>query len=408
MIAPGRKRGDARWRGVPGLHAAARLVRLRAPGPAGQDSERHATWLELFFDLVIVLALTSATARLGTDASPDTRRALTALGVFLLVQWAWFSQSFYDTRFDPDDGPHRLLVFAAAIGAGGLALGAHQVPHGLLLPIGYLLLRGALILMYLRVFGTRRSARPVATVYLAGFGTGWLLWLASLALAPSTRPVLWAVALLLELSTPWLGHRWLARHPVDRSHLPERVGQYVIILLGSTLANLLSAVPLHGRNGEAVAAAAVAFLVPACLWWVYTTFLTSGLAASRLRGGQGYAYLHAPVGAAILFLGWALGQVVREVAAGSERLPGVLRLVLGVSIGVWMLTGLALHRLSLGAVARIRLVLAFLGVAAAGLVMAVVTRPLLALTLTAAVLVGYAIVVSREIVRVGPAPANHP
>jgi low temperature requirement protein LtrA len=381
------------------LSRVAGALRLRLPGLPGQDQERHATWLELFFDLVFVLALSAVTGRLGTGAAPTAAEIGIALALFALVLWAWIGQSFYDTRFDPDDPPHRLLVFVATAGAGAIALGTHEVPGSLLLPVGYLVVRGALLAMYLRVLAAPGQGRQIATVYLTGFGAGWLLWLGSLALAAAGRPVVWATALVVEMLTPWLGRRWLARHPVDASHLPERIGQFIIILLGSTLTNLRDAVPTSHPPGRAVAAAAVAFVVPICVWWVYTTFLTSRLAIHRLRSGQGYSFLHAPAGAAILFLGWSIGEVVREIAHGSHRLPASLRLVLGGSVVVWLLSGLALHWFAVGSVSRRRIGIVVLGVLPTAVVASVVTDPGLTLVLMAAVLVGYAAAVSRHIRR---------
>ncbi|MFI6760805.1 low temperature requirement protein A [Micromonospora sp. NPDC050417] len=382
------------------------LLRLRGTGPAAQEGERHATWLELFFDLVFVLALSSVTTGLGDNASPTSSKILVAVALYLLVQWAWVSQSFYDTRYDPDDGLHRVLVFVATAGAGGIAIGVRHLPEDLLLPAGYLLVRGALILMYLRVLLTSRAARPVAMVYLSGFGVGWFLWLASLAVDTSTRPVLWVIAVVIELSTPAWGYRWLRHHPVNTSHLPERLGQFTIILLGATLADLLNAVPLGRRPGELVGAVVLAFVVPVSIWWIYTTFLTSRLAIPRLRNGSWYAFLHLPFGTSLLFLGWTLGAVVQEIAHGVPRLPDTLRVLLGGSIVIWMLSGLLLQWVSLGSLLLKRIVIAGVGITAVIVTAAVVSNPLLTLVLTAASMSGYSALVSSEIYRVRSAQSS--
>jgi low temperature requirement protein LtrA len=388
-----------RWR------TPAELLHLRPPGRPDPGTDRHATWLELFFDLVFVLALTDVTRRLNQPAL-GVREIAAALGIFILVQWAWLGLSFYDTRFDPDDVPHRLLVFGAVAGAGAITLGARQVPAGVLLPVGYLIARGCLLAMYLRVFGASDTSRQLVTVYLTGFGTSWLLWLGSLTLPAPNRPVVWVTGLSIELLTPWLGRRWLARHPVDATHLPERIGQFTIILLGSTLTNLRDAVPTPHPPARAVAAAATASLVPVCIWWVYTAFVSSRMAVPRLGAGQAYSYLHGPAGAAVLFLGWALGQVVHEVTAGSARLPAVPRVVLSTSIVVWMLCGLGFRWFAVGSVSRQRVVVAVLTALPIVLVGAVATRPALTLAVVAAVMVGYAIVINRQIAayRAGLAP----
>jgi low temperature requirement protein LtrA len=387
--------------GVTRLSRIVDRLRLRHPGGPDPDEERHATWLELFFDLVFVLALSGVTARLGTRAPPAASQIAVAIAIFVLIQWAWIGQCFYDTRYDPDDVPHRLMVLVAAVGAGAIALGVRRVPNGLLLPIGYLVVRGALLLMYLRVLASDRSAREVVAVYGSGFGVAWLLWLCSLALPPPVRPVLWIIALVLELATPWLGRRWLSRHPVHTLHLPERIGQFIIILLGSTLTNLRDAVPSAHPPARGLVAAGVAILIPVAIWWIYTTFVTSRLAVPRLGNGQAYGYLHWPAGGAILFLGWALGQLVREIVAGTHAMPVAVRLMYGGSIITWMVSGLALQWFSLGYLPRQRLLVGALGVTPVAVVTGLVADPALTLWLTSAVLVGYAILVSTEIVRVG-------
>ncbi|MEU5726194.1 low temperature requirement protein A [Micromonospora sp. NPDC047738] len=72
---------------------------------------------------------------------------------------------------------------------------------------------------------------------------------------PTVRPAVWITALAIELLTPWLGRRWLRRHPVHSTHLPERLGQFTIILLGATLTNLRDAAPTAHPPARVVAAA---------------------------------------------------------------------------------------------------------------------------------------------------------
>jgi low temperature requirement protein LtrA len=374
-------------------------LRLRHPGGPDPNQERHATWLELFFDLVFVLALLGVTARLGTTATPDPTRLGASLGLYVLIQLAWLGQSFYDTRYDPDDTPHRLLVLTAIVGAGAITIGVTRVPAGLLLPIGYLIVRGCLLLMYLRVLTIDRSSRDLVTVYCTGFGTGWLLWAASLAATPARRPAFWIAALTIELLTPWLGRRWLNRHPVHSTHLPERLGQYTIILLGASLTDLRDAVAGAHPPARVLVAAVVAFLLPVSIWWIYTTYVTSGLAVPHLAGGQTYAYLYSPGGAAILFLGWTLGVVVHQVKL-SLPVSLTARLVLGGSIVTWMVCGVGLQRFALGHLSRRRILLGLCGVVPTAVVTVAVRDPGLLLGLTAAILVGYAVTVSPQIAEV--------
>ncbi|MGW5581115.1 low temperature requirement protein A [Micromonospora chokoriensis] len=368
---------------------------------ADEAGHRHATWLELFLDLIFVYALAAVVRRLGDDPTPSPTAVLAVIGLFVVIQWAWMGQVYYDTRFDPDDALHRLLVLVALVGAGAITLGVDEVPESVLLPVGYLIVRGVLLLLYLRARPTGPMARVVTTIYLIGFGSGWLIWLASLAAPTELRPVLWVVAMVIELATPWVGARWLNNWPVDNRHLPERIGQFTIIVLGSALASLLFAVPDHPPP-HMILTAAMAFLIPAAVWWVYTTFVTTRLLQSRLRGGQAYSYLHIPLGGALLLLGWALGQVVRLVDDNATHLPLELRLLLGASMVVWTACGLALYWLWTRPSAA-RLAIAAYGAVSVSVITTTVHQPRLMLALLAAAVVGYAVLISRRLARAGAA-----
>jgi low temperature requirement protein LtrA len=76
--------------------------RLRTRG-RGVDEMRRATWLELFFDLVFVAAVSQLANALA--AEPTTTRFFEFLGLFVPVWWAWMGFTFYANRFDTDDLP---------------------------------------------------------------------------------------------------------------------------------------------------------------------------------------------------------------------------------------------------------------------------------------------------------------
>ncbi|MBM0233002.1 low temperature requirement protein A [Micromonospora sp. STR1_7] len=385
------------------------LGRLGLPGQGPQADEaghRHATWLELFLDLIFVYALAAVVNRLGKDPTPSPTSVLAVIGLFVVIQWAWVGQVYYDNRFDPDDALHRMLVLVALVGAGAMTLGVDEMPESVLLPVGYLIVRGVLLLLYLRARPTSPMARAVTTVYLTGFGSGWLIWLASLAAPVRARPVLWVVGMAVELATPWVGRHRLDRWPVDSRHLPERIGQFTIIVLGSALASLLFAVPDH-PSPHMIVTAGLAFLVPAAVWWVYTTFVTTRLLRNRLREALAYSYLHVPLDGALLLLGWALGQVVRLADDNATRLPLELRLLLAASVVGWMLCGLALYW-QWSRPSGTRLAITIYGAVSVTVIAATVRAPRLLLLLLAPAIVGYAVLLTRRLSADSQEPDSEP
>lgn len=69
---------------------------------------RHATWLELFYDLVFVVAVSQLAHNLSKDVSLTGFLSFAAL--FVPVWWAWIGTTFYANRFDSDDVLRRLLM----------------------------------------------------------------------------------------------------------------------------------------------------------------------------------------------------------------------------------------------------------------------------------------------------------
>ncbi len=358
---------------------------------------RHASWLELFFDLAFAVAVSRLPVRLS-DSTPSVDEVLALLGLFVVVWWSWVGQAFYDNRFERDDAPHRLIVLIGTGGVLGMAAGVDQAPRTLLLPAGFLVVRAGLLVLYLRARCSDPATRRVTDIYLVGFGTGWLIWFVSLFIPGPFRPLAWAVGMLVDLATPWVRRRRLSQSPVDTSHLPERLGQFTVVLLGTVLAQLISAVPANPRL-TVLTTAAAAFCVPAAIWWIYTIFAEVEVEEQRLRGGQEYSYIHAIVVASLLLVGWGLRTAVGHEVDRSPQLPVELRLVLGGSIIAWMISGTVLLRIAVGRINKTRIAMTGAGLVAVAISLATVTAPLAGMGLLAAVLIAYVVLGRRHLAR---------
>ena len=80
-------------------------------------SEERVTPLELFFDLVFVLALTQCTALMAdTPTWEGLAKGLLVLGV---MWWSWVGYAWLTSVVDPEEGAVRIMIFAAMAGAAG-------------------------------------------------------------------------------------------------------------------------------------------------------------------------------------------------------------------------------------------------------------------------------------------------
>ncbi len=245
----------------------ARSVRL---WPGDKSESRRASWLELFFDLIFVAAVSQVGVPLGQDYSIHglVRYSL----MFLLIWWAWFGHTMYSTRFDADDVVHRLLTLVQVFAAAAMAANAKQdladrdsAGFG----AAYAVQRVVLVVQYLRARREPKTRR-LATIYAAGFGVAAIVWTVAAVVPPPLRFWLWAAALLIDLSTPLITMRHTQTVPPHPEHLPERFGLFTIILLGESVAAVMRG--MESQESWPVSAAISAFTGFALvfgLWWWY-------------------------------------------------------------------------------------------------------------------------------------------
>ena len=105
------------------LWARAGASRMVARSP--HEAHRAATPLELFFDLVFVVAIAQAASGLHHAVAElhVVDGLIGYLMVFFAIWWAWMAFTWFASAYDCDDVPYRLLVFVQIAGALLLAAG---------------------------------------------------------------------------------------------------------------------------------------------------------------------------------------------------------------------------------------------------------------------------------------------
>lgn len=287
----------------------------------GEESDRRATWLELFFDLVFVVAI----AELGTSFSDDPTLggALRYLGLFIAVGWMWAGFTFYANRFDTDDLAYRLLVL---VGMFTVAAVATTIPdvfdgHSEGFPLAYVGGRLVLLVLYARAIRYVEAARSLAVLYFSLFALAVCFWLLSLAFDSPMRYVLWGVALGVELAAPIFGWRLIPRAPIDVTHLPERFGLLTIIVLGESVLGVVIGVHDVSWGAETAFAATGGFVAAAALWWLYFEFLDSSMVRRNIVSGLVFTYAHFPVVGGIAAMGVGVKLAILS-SGGVEKYDG--------------------------------------------------------------------------------------
>jgi low temperature requirement protein LtrA len=309
------------------------------------QGERHATWLELFFDLVFVISIAEVVHTL--EDYRTLADFLGTAGLFVAVWWAWVGYTVYADRFDTDDLLHRVLVLAGMLAVIAMALSIHDALHSgsIQFALAFVAVRGIVLLLNARARRHAAPARPLLNLFLTAFSFGASLWLVSVFVPEPARYVLWGVALVIELSAPWVGRRQIVKAPVHASHLVERFGLFTLIVLGESVISVAQGAAEVRWTAATLAAAVGGFLGVACLWWLYFDRLDEGAVRSVLRGLV-WNYAHLPLLAGLVSVAVGTEYVIRQ--AEAAQLERSTTLALGGGTALYLLaivvTGLAVRR----------------------------------------------------------------
>jgi len=273
------------------------------------------TYVELFFDLVYVFAVTQVSHLLLHHLDP--LGAMQALVVWFAVWLGWQYTCWATNWFDPDQPAIRGLMFVLMLLALLMAAATPDAfgERACVFAGAYVAIQVGRT-AYLRWL--LRGGHPLAANYSRMLG--WLciaagFWIAgALAASPGWRLALWAIAILCEYGSPMtgfalpgLGRSRTREWTIEGGHLAERCQLFVIVALGETL--LASGATLAGAthwSGGVLSALAATFLGTLALWWLY--FGTSSEDATRRitgsddpgRIGAQLHYVHAILVAGII------------------------------------------------------------------------------------------------------------
>jgi low temperature requirement protein LtrA len=276
--------------------------------------------LELFFDLVFVLAFTQCTALMA--AQPGWSGIGHGILALAVIWWAWVGYSWLTSVIEPEEGLVRVVMLAAM---GGLLIVALSVPQvfgdrGLTFAIAYGVVRAGHVGLFFIASREYTDMRrwvvgfAVSTAVVIGLLVG-----ASFA-SGGAQVALWLLAVALDWGGPaFVGVETWRLVP---AHFAERHDLVIIIALGESIVALGA-----GANVDLTAAVTVAALLgmglAAALWWIYFDIVALVTHRRLMQATEGrgrnalardsYSYLHFPMVAGIVLGSLGLKETLAHV-----------------------------------------------------------------------------------------------
>ncbi len=291
-------------------------------GDSATDRPRRATWLELFYDLVFVVAVSQLAHKLSDDVSLGGFLGYAAL--FVPVWWAWIGTTFYANRFDSDDLVRRILMGLQMLAIAALAVNVH---HGLSsssigFGLAYVASRLLLVAEYLWAGWHIPVARGLTQRYALGFSLGAVVWGISLFVPLPWRLWLWAIGLAIDFATPMTVASMVKQFPPHPEHLPERFGLFTIIVLGEAILAVVNGVSKVEWNLPTTLTAIGGFVTAFSLWWIYFdnvsgSALETSRSTGRLKVLQLWLYIHLPLVIGLAATGVGVEHLIKLAGVGS-------------------------------------------------------------------------------------------
>jgi low temperature requirement protein LtrA len=367
--------------------------RTRRLMPAKRE-EDAVTPLELFFDLVFVLAFTQCTALMSADPTwSGLAKGMLVLGV---LWWSWVGYAWLTSVIDPEEDAVRLTIFVAmaALLVAGLCVPDVFGDAALIFAIAYAVVRIAHIALFML------ASRDEPNLRSSVIGLGVSTAIASALLVGASfadgtlQGGLWALALVLDIAGPYFfgAEGWqLVPH-----HFAERHGLMMIIALGESIV-AVGVGAEHGVDAGVAVAAIVGTAVAAALWWLYFDVVAL-VAARRLADAEpgrvqnemardSYSILHLPMVAGIVLVALGMKKTLGHVDEPLKLVPAAA--LLG-GAAMYLLSHVAfryrhIHTLNTRRLGLAALLVAFIAVAVE--IAALITISVLAVALATLIVV---------------------
>lgn len=285
------------------------LLRARGHGHA------RVGFMELFFDLVFVFAVTQLSHTLLAHFTP--LGAVESLMLLLATWWAWVYTTWATNWLDPE----RLAVRVLLMVLMGVSLFiAMAIPEAF--GSRGLIFAGAYVAMQLgRTLFTTWALRGHSPANYRSFcrisiwfAISGVFWIAGGVATNDLRLALWLIALAIDYSgpslsfyVPGLGRSATTDWDVEGGHIAERCGLFVIIALGESILITGATFAELAWTASTVAAFVSAFVATIAMWWLY--FNIGAERGSHLISGSedpgrlariAYTYMHLPIVAGII------------------------------------------------------------------------------------------------------------
>ncbi|MEP7269215.1 MAG: low temperature requirement protein A [Saprospiraceae bacterium] len=243
-----------------------------------EKEERKISWLELFYDLVYVIAISTVTHYVAEDFKTDT--VLDYFYLFSIIFWGWLNGSLYHDLHGTEGLRTKLMTLWQMAIVAALVITLHSDEKDLLF-------NATIVLLIMQVYITyiwwsvgfydkahRRLNLPYTFLYLISFG----LIFSTLFLEQPYMRIIYYISLVLNYIPPFISNVLLKNKSMElnlSSSMMERLGLFTIIIFGEVVLGLINGIiGFHHLSLEIWIEFILAICIVFMLWWLFFTMIS--------------------------------------------------------------------------------------------------------------------------------------
>jgi low temperature requirement protein LtrA len=307
---------------------------------SAEKAERKISWLELFYDLVYVIAISTITHYVAQQLSPNA--LLDYFYMFVIIFWGWLNGSMYHDLHGTQGLRTKLMTLWQMVIVAALVITLHSDTE-------HLLFNATIVLLIMQVYITYlwwsvglydkdhwRLNLPYTIIYLLSFG----LMLATLFMEQPYIRILFYLALILNCSPPFVTY-FLLKRKTDAlslsSSMTERLGLFTIIVFGEVVLGVINGViATHDLSVLAWVQFVLAIGIVFSLWWLFFTIVSDRQCKNGLLNSSIFEILFIPTLIGLGMLGASFNDLFKYFNESGTQSVWITK-SFGFSISLFLL-----------------------------------------------------------------------
>jgi low temperature requirement protein LtrA len=285
--------------------------------------ERKISWLELFYDLVYVIAISRVTHHFASH--PDLHGLADYAFLFMMIFWGWINGSMYHDLHGSPGIRTRFMTLWQMMAVAALIVCLES-------PAEVMAFRTTIALSVLQIYITYlwwsvgiydQSHRIYNRPYTICFLLSTFLLIISLFIDDSHKTFIPVIVLVLNYIPPFLVISLLRRRNADfslSSNMVERLGLFTIILFGECVLGVInSAVGLEQMTFSTWLNFGLGILIVFELWWIFFSVIADTKSKSGFLNAGLIEITYIPTLASLGIIGASFPGLMQTFLSGSAQ-----------------------------------------------------------------------------------------